>query len=241
MKLAILSDIHGNLEALEAVLTDVAGRHVDDVVCLGDFVGYGASPNECVERLRPAISGAVLGNHDAAAIGRLSLGDFNSDAATAARWTEQALSPDTRAYLDALPFTIERGAALLVHASPLEPGAWHYVLSPMDASEEFEAFTQPVCFIGHSHFPGAFEQAGEDLRYTRLAEVPIAPGRRYIVNVPSVGQPRDSDPRAGYALWDDQRGVVQHVRLDYDVESAMKRIRDAGLPAFLAERLRWGE
>jgi len=241
MKLAILSDIHGNLEALEVVLADVESRGVDDVVCLGDFVGYGASPNECVETLRPRISGAVVGNHDAAAIGRLSLGDFNSDAATAARWTEQALSAETRAYLEALPYTIERGGALLVHASPLEPGAWHYVLSPMDATEEFESFAHPICFIGHSHFPGAFELAGEDLRYTRLAEVPVQAERRYIVNVPSVGQPRDSDPRAGYALWDGERSVVRHIRLDYDIEKAMQRIREAGLPPFLAERLRWGE
>jgi diadenosine tetraphosphatase ApaH/serine/threonine PP2A family protein phosphatase len=241
MRLAIVSDIHGNLEALEAVIADIGARAVDDVVCLGDFVGYGASPNECVERLRPRISGAVLGNHDAAAIGRLSLGDFNSDAATAARWTEQSLSADTRAYLEALPYTIERGAALLVHASPLEPGAWHYVLSPMDAAEEFEAFEQPICFIGHSHFPGTFERVGEDMRYSRLGEIATLEGRRYIVNVPSVGQPRDSDPRAGYALWDDARGIVQQIRLEYDVEAAMQRIRDAGLPPFLAERLRWGE
>jgi len=241
MRLAIVSDIHANLEALDAVLADIDARQVDDVVCLGDFVGYGASPNECVERLRPRISGAVIGNHDAAAVGRLSLGDFNSDAATAARWTEGSLSAESRAYLEGLPYTIARGAALLVHASPLEPEAWHYVLSPTDAAEEFEAFVEPICFIGHSHFPGAFERAGEEMRYSRLSEVATQPGRRYIVNVPSVGQPRDSDPRAGYALWDDQRGIVQHVRLEYDVDGAMKRIRDAGLPPFLAERLRWGE
>lgn len=241
MRLAILSDIHANLEALEAVLADLDTRRPDDVVCLGDFVGYGASPNECVARVRPRISGAVLGNHDAAAIGRLSLGDFNSDAATAARWTEAALAPDVRAYLEALPYRIERDGALLVHASPLEPEAWHYVLSPLDAEEEFEAFEQPVCFIGHSHFPGAFELQGDDVGYGRLAEIRVKPGGRYIVNVPSVGQPRDSDPRAGYTLWDAERGVIEQIRLAYDVETAMKRIRDAGLPQFLAERLRWGE
>jgi diadenosine tetraphosphatase ApaH/serine/threonine PP2A family protein phosphatase len=241
MRLGIVSDIHGNLEALETVLADLDRRGVDDLVCLGDFVGYGASPNECVDRLRPRISGAVVGNHDAAAIGRLSLGDFNSDAATAARWTEQALSPETRAYLESLPYTIERGAALLVHASPLEPQAWHYVLSPVDAAEEFGAFDQPICFIGHSHFPGAFEKEGDSLRYTRVADVETKEGCRYIVNVPSVGQPRDSDPRAGYTVWDSAKGTLEQIRLEYDVDGAMKRIRDAGLPAFLAERLRWGE
>jgi diadenosine tetraphosphatase ApaH/serine/threonine PP2A family protein phosphatase len=241
MRLAILSDIHANFEALEAVLEDLKPRGIDDMVCLGDFVGYGASPNECVERIRPLISGAVLGNHDAAAIGRLSLGDFNSDAATAARWTEAALTPEHRSYLDALPYTMERSGALLVHASPHEPEAWHYVLSPLDAEEELESFEHPVCFIGHSHFPGVFEQSGEDMRYTRVAEIRLQVGRRYIVNVPSVGQPRDSDPRAGYTVWDSEGALVEQMRLEYDVEGAMKRIRDAGLPQFLSERLRFGE
>jgi len=118
---------------------------------------------------------------------------------------------------------------------------WNYVLSPHDAAEEFRAFDQRICFIGHSHFPGAFELRDGDIRYARTEEVPLADGARYIVNVPSVGQPRDGDPRAGYAIYDSERGVVQQIRLEYDVEAAMRRIREADLPAFLAERLRWGE
>jgi diadenosine tetraphosphatase ApaH/serine/threonine PP2A family protein phosphatase len=238
---AIVSDIHGNEEALEAVLADLQSHAPDDIVCLGDFVGYGAAPNECVARLRPMIAGAVIGNHDAAAIGRLSLGDFNSDAATAARWTENALTPESRTYLESLPYAFAWHGARVVHSSPEDPESWHYVLSPLDAADEFKAFEEQVCFIGHSHFPGIFELNEDAVHYARVSEIKLRKGHRYIVNVPSVGQPRDGDPRAGYALWDDGGGWIRQVRLDYDVERAMRRIRDAGLPAFLAERLRWGE
>lgn len=239
--LAILSDIHGNLEALEAVLADVEKRAPEGTVCLGDFVGYGASPNECVEIVRPRIEHGLIGNHDAAAIGKLSLGDFNSDAATAARWTEEALSPETRAYLESLPYAVKWHDVLLVHASPTEPEQWRYVLSPRDAEEEMKSFEEKVCFIGHSHYPGTFEHNEMGIDYTRVSEIRLQKNRRYIVNVPSVGQPRDGDPRAGYALYDPEQEFVQHIRLEYDVDGAMERIRSAGLPPFLAERLRWGE
>jgi diadenosine tetraphosphatase ApaH/serine/threonine PP2A family protein phosphatase len=241
VRLAIVSDIHGNLEALQAVLEDLERRRPDAVICLGDFVGYGASPNECIDALRPRIEGAVLGNHDAAAIGKLSLGDFNSDAATAAQWTEQALGPANRAYLEALPLVLTWRDALLVHAAPSEPAEWNYVLSPTDAAEEMRAFDGPLCFIGHSHYPGNFESVDGKVGYSRSEEVRLRPSARYIINVPSIGQPRDGDPRAGYAIYDHDARAVQHVRVGYDVESAMARIRAAGLPSFLAERLRWGE
>ncbi len=241
MRLAILSDIHGNLEALEAVLADVDASRVDAMACLGDFVGYGASPNPCIERLRPRLEAAVTGNHDVVAAGRLRLGAFNSDAATAARWTSEALTDENRAWLASLPYTARWRGALLVHASPLEPEEWHYVLSPYEAEHEMEGFQEPLCFIGHSHYPGVFERDGGRLRYSRDPEVRLDAGRRYIVNVGSVGQPRDGDPRAAYLLWDDRERTVRHVRIDYDIDGAMKRILDAGLPRFLAERLRWGE
>lgn len=239
MKLAVVSDIHGNLEALDVVLADIAATGVEAIACLGDFVGYGGAPNECIERLRPLIDVAVVGNHDLAACGRIRLGDFNTDAATAARWTEQQLSEAHRAWLASLPLEAGWRGAHLVHASPLEPGTWHYVLSPQDAEEEMDACHEPMCFIGHSHFPGTFTHDGHRVRYTREPDVPIAPAQRYLVNVASVGQPRDGDPRTGWLLWEDER--IRHVRLEYDVEAAMRRIRDAGLPAFLAERLQWGE
>ena len=241
MRLAIFSDIHGNLDALDAVLADADARAPDASVCLGDFVGYGAAPNECIDRLVPRIELAVAGNHDLAACGRIKLGYFNPDAAQAARWTTEVLTPAHLQYLRELPYSVEWHGMRLVHSSPADPEEWHYVFSPGDAAFEMEACAEDVCFIGHSHYPGTFELAGPDVRYTRDESVKGVRGRRYLVNVPSVGQPRDGDPRAGYLLFDDEALTFQHVRLDYDIPAAMRRIRDAGLPAFLAERLQWGE
>ncbi len=238
---AIVSDIHGNLEALETVLADIARHKPASMVCLGDFVGYGASPNECIARLRPMIEHAVAGNHDLAAIGKIKLGYFNNNAAEAARWTETALTPENRAYLESLPFSVRWLDALLVHASPAQPEDWHYVLSPAEALEEMDAFAETVCFIGHSHYPGTFDRIQERVRYTRGAEIHLEKGHRYLVNVGSVGQPRDGDPRAAYVLYDHGSRLLRHVRVEYDVASAMKRILDAGLPRFLADRLQWGE
>lgn len=153
---AIVSDVHGNLEALEAVLADIANRKTASIICLGDFVGYGASPNECIERLRPIIELAVAGNHDLAASGRIRLSYFNPDAAAAARWTDAALTDENRAYLQSLPFSVAWRGLRIVHASPQKPDEWHYVLSPQDAVAEMAACEEAVCIIGHSHYPGAF-------------------------------------------------------------------------------------
>ena len=242
MAWAIVSDIHSNLEALEAVFADLERVHPESLVCLGDFVGYGGSPNECVERLRPRLAAAVAGNHDWAACGRVRLGGFSGDAAQAARWTGSLLSAANREYLLGLPLTARWRGALLVHASAVSPESWAYVLSPADAAEEMDAYRERLGFIGHSHYPGTFiRDPRGDIRYTRDAEIPLAPGHRYLVNVPSVGQPRDGDPRAGYLVVDEEAGALRHVRIPYDVAGAMQRIRDAGLPRFLSERLEAGE
>ncbi len=238
---AVISDIHGNLEALEAVLADLQKHRPASTVCLGDFVGYGGSPNECIERARPGIEAAVAGNHDLAACGKLKLGYFNVEAATAARWTETALTPENREYLLGLPFVLRWRDCLLVHASPSEPEEWHYVLSPHDAAAEMTSYPEALCLIGHSHYPGTFDADGGGVRYTRAGEVRLERGHRYLVNVGSVGQPRDGDPRAAYLLYDEREPVIRHVRVEYDVEGAMRHIREAGLPPFQAERLRWGE
>jgi diadenosine tetraphosphatase ApaH/serine/threonine PP2A family protein phosphatase len=238
---AVVSDIHGNLEALEAVLADLDRHRPASIVCLGDFVGYGASPNECIEKLRPLIEHAVAGNHDLAACGRLKLTYFNSNAAQAATWTENTLTPENRAYLQSLPFSIRWRDTLLVHASPAEPEDWHYVLSPVEAQVEMDAYEEVVCFIGHSHYPGTFDRRDRQIHYTRQPDIRLEKGHRYLVNVGSIGQPRDADPRAAYVLFDDLERVVRHVRVEYDVAGAMRRILDAGLPRFLAERLQWGE
>ncbi|NOT35160.1 MAG: metallophosphoesterase family protein [Candidatus Eisenbacteria bacterium] len=241
MRHAIVTDIHGNLEALETVLADIERRRPDSIQCLGDFVGYGASPNECIDRLQPLIEHSVAGNHDLAACGRIKLGYFNHNAALAARWTESNLTPAHREYLRGLPFQVEWRGTRLVHSSPAAPEEWHYVLSPAEAAEEMTAYVESLCFIGHSHYPGVFDRHGDQVRYTRAETVRVEPGHRYLVNVGSVGQPRDGDPRAAYLIWDEGEGTLQHVRLEYDIAGAMRRIHDAGLPRFLAERLQWGE
>jgi len=241
VKHAILSDIHANLEALAAVLADVRARAVDDLVCLGDFVGYGASPNECVERLRPVIEAAVLGNHDQAAFDPAWLESFNPEAAEAARWTASALTRDHLEYLRALPLSVPWRGARLVHGSPAEPEAWNYVFTPAEALQEMAYCPEPVCFVGHSHVPGTFELDGRRARYTREQGIAGRRERRYLIVVPSVGQPRDGDARAGYLVWDDEAWTFEHVRLDYDVEGAIHRIVDAGLPRSLGDRLRVGE
>ena len=242
MRWAAVSDIHSNLEALEAVLADLERARPEAIVCLGDFVGYGGSPNECVERLRPRLAAAVVGNHDLAAIGGTRVDAFTGDAARAARWTGTVLTAEHRDYLAALPFSVVWRNARLVHASPARPERWAYVLSIEDATEEMGAYQEPLCLIGHSHYPGAFERdPSGTVRYSREPEIAMRSGRRYLVNVPSVGQPRDSDPRAGYLLVDEDAAALRQVRIAYDVEAAMRRIQDAGLPRFLSERLQWGE
>jgi diadenosine tetraphosphatase ApaH/serine/threonine PP2A family protein phosphatase len=238
---AVVSDIHGNLEALESVLEDLDRRHPASVACLGDFVGYGASPNECIAMLRPRIEAAVIGNHDLASIGRLRLRNFNADAAAAARWTDAQLSADSRQWLESLPYVAPWHGALLVHASPMRPEEWNYVLSPADAEAEMAECAETLVIVGHSHYPGTFEVTEGRARYSRDPRVRMLAGSRYLVNAGSVGQPRDGDPRAGYLLYDDRERVLEHVRLEYDVEAAMRRIREAGLPEVLASRLEWGE
>jgi predicted phosphodiesterase len=240
---AVLSDIHSNLEALEAVLADVGRVGVSEILCLGDFVGYGASPNECIERLRPIVTAAVAGNHDVAVCGRIRLGSFGSNAAQAARWTGTILTPQSQAYLESLPITVRHAGALLVHSSPSEPQAWHYVLEVGQARAEFDTFMESLCLVGHLHRPGAYrlDRVTGQVAYSREPEIPLDPEGRFLVIVPSVGQPRDGDPRSGYLLWDDGRGWLRQVRVDYDFGAARQRILDAGLPSFLGDRLQWGE
>jgi predicted phosphodiesterase len=238
---AIVSDVHANLEALGVVLADIERRGVAEVVCLGDLVGYGASPNECMSTLCPRLAAVVLGNHDQATIEPAMLANFNHEAATAARWTRKVLSRVHADWLAALPLSVAWRGAQLVHASPAVPAEWNYVFTPEDAVDEMSNCEEPVCFVGHSHYPGTFEVAGQHGRYTREAIVAGRRDCRYLIVVPSVGQPRDGDPRTGYLLWDDVAWKFEHVRLAYDFEQARARILAAGLPTHLGDRLRVGE
>ena len=245
MKVAILSDIHANLEALEAVLADISAARIPRIFCLGDIVGYGASPSECCARISEIAEARVLGNHDEACLGRGHIEHFNFVARTAALWTQKIMDESTRDYLERAPMTFPLQAdgieALLVHASPHEPEEWHYVLSEHDAAAAFRACSDRLVFVGHSHVPGIFVEQGGEVGFHRALTVTLDPVCRYLVNVGSVGQPRDGDPRAAWCLVDPETREVSVHRVVYDVEAAQKRIRDANLPEILASRLAWGE
>lgn len=241
MRYAIISDIHGNFEALQAVLKDTKKQRVDEVVCLGDLVGYGADPNECVEAVREAAEKVVAGNHDWAAIGKLGLDYFNAAAKMAAEWTGEVLTEENRTYLRDLPLTLEvEEGFVLVHSSPTAPDQWMYVFHPGQAARDFSAFSQQVCFIGHTHQPAVFTDNGGFHLGQSLADFRMGMGTRYLVNVGSVGQPRDGNPDAAYCVFDSEKLSLRIRRVEYDVaQSSLKIVRNK-LPKSLAERLPLG-
>lgn len=241
MKTAFLADVHANLEALVAVRAALAQETPDRVVFLGDILGYGANPNECIEELQKLTSFAVLGNHDQAAANGHPPDEFNPAARAALEWTCAQLTRQSRRYLSLLPLQLELGGLLAVHASPDSPDTWKYIFSTSDAARGFAAFDQQLCFFGHTHKPEVFmERAGATVMPLCSAAVAIQTRCRYLINCGSVGQPRDGDPRACYGLFDSHTGSYRLVRVPYDFLSAQKKILQAGLPAFLAERLAAG-
>jgi diadenosine tetraphosphatase ApaH/serine/threonine PP2A family protein phosphatase len=241
MRYAIISDIHGNIEALEAVLRDAEAQKADELLCLGDLIGYGADPNECIEAVRPAASVVIAGNHDWAAVGKLGLEYFNAAAKRAAEWTESVLTAENRRYVERLPLTATVGDdVMLVHSSPSRPEEWMYVFHPGQAARDFSAFEQPFCFIGHTHQPAVFTDNGGFHLGGALDRFRMGVGTRYMVNVGSVGQPRDGNPKAAYCLFDTEKLTVSIRRVEYDVaRSSMKIVRNK-LPRSLAERLPLG-
>jgi diadenosine tetraphosphatase ApaH/serine/threonine PP2A family protein phosphatase len=238
MKAAVISDIHSNLEALNVVIKDIKKRRIKKIVCLGDLVGYGADPNKCVELCLRESDKTVAGNHDWAALGKTDTSTFNPVAAEAIDWTKKQLSSTNSKRLKKLQLTETIGDIFLVHASPENPEVWHYMFRLDDFKKHFQFFTQQVCFIGHSHLPGAaFQDANGYTDFIRDNPFPLIDGRRYIVNAGSVGQPRDLDPRACYTIYDGNAKSIEFVRLDYNIPRAQQKVLDAGLPEALADRL----
>ncbi len=243
MRYAIFSDIHGNLQALQTVLADIREKKPDLLICLGDLVGYGASPNECIDEARASGAEILAGNHDHAATGQLDIQYFNDFARAAILWTRATLSDERLDFLAALPYVVRHPGVLAVHASPLDPEAWEYVLSLSEAARQIRAYEESICFIGHSHYPGLYCVKGGHVDELDLPDnevVTLSRDCRYLVNVGSVGQPRDNDPRAAWALYDQVKGEVTLNRLDYDIDAAQSLILDAELPPFLASRLQVG-
>ena len=242
MRILVISDIHANLTAFETVLRHAEGQW-DFVWCLGDLVGYGPDPNECVELLNTMPHICLAGNHDWAALERIDIRTFNQDARRAAEWTRDALTPENMAYLESLPVTFVIGNYTLVHASPREP-VMEYILEPLVAALNFPHIETPYCFVGHTHQPVIYEQVepsgGTRAREPHYGEPFALNGQRQIINPGSIGQPRDHNPDSAYGLLDTETGIFEHRRVPYDIRDVQRRIRAAGLPERNASRLEGG-
>ncbi len=237
MRYAILADIHSNLEALQAVLEHAAGQgDFAEVWCLGDIVGYGPDPTPCLESLRRYPYVAVAGNHDWAATGKVRIDDFNPDAAAAVQWTGQHLSQEDIRYLEDLPLQVVREDFTLVHGSPRQP-IWEYLFSAVEAADNFPLFATPYCLVGHSHVPLLFRQG----KGAESFPPSLSLGEeRLIINPGGVGQPRDGDPRASYAIYDSDSRTLRRFRVPYDLELTQRKMMEQGLPLKLAVRLGLG-
>lgn len=236
MRYAIISDIHSNLEALDAVLGSLEGERIDGYLSTGDIVGYGADPEACVAKIRALEPAIVAGNHDWAVAGRLSLDFFNAYAREAIEWTRTRLGPDDMKWLGSLPLVRKTGDVTLVHATLNAPDNFDYLLTAYDAFLSLEVLETPVCFVGHSHVPVTFADNGR-VTFSFASEFDLAAVRKAIVNAGSVGQPRDGNPHASFGIYDDEARRVEVRRVAYDIAGATSKILAAGLPAILAERL----
>ncbi|HET9073427.1 MAG TPA: metallophosphoesterase family protein [Solirubrobacteraceae bacterium] len=243
MSIAIVSDVHGNRHAFQAVLESIAAAGCERIWCLGDLVGYGADPDACVELARDHAELCLAGNHDLAVTGAIDASEFSAWALTATTWTQATIRPDTRGFLEGLTPSERRDGVALYHASPRDP-VWEYVLSTDQAARCLEVQDERIALIGHSHVALSFSRAdhGATTGAPRLdgERVEVATGA-WLLNPGSVGQPRDGDPRAAWMELDLAGGEARFHRVDYDIEGAGAAIRAAGLPEGLAERLRYGQ
>jgi predicted phosphodiesterase len=243
VRVAIVTDIHANRQALEAVLEQIRAAECDALWCLGDVVGYGADPDACAELVRQHADICLAGNHDLAVTGALSAADFSDIARRAAEWTSSVISAETRLFLESLSPSDETQVVSLYHASPRDP-VWEYVLSPLQAELSFDVQPEPVSVVGHTHVALAFHRfEGEGATgETRHAddELDVSAGR-WLLNPGSVGQPRDGDPRAAWLELDTEAWTAAWRRAEYDIEGAAWAIRAARLPDALAERLSFGQ
>lgn len=241
MRYGIISDIHANLEALQAVLDHLNTENIDRYICLGDIVGYGANPNECVEWVRNLTEYVVAGNHDWAAVGKTDISVFNLYARRAVLWTSDALTALSRSYIEQLPLRHLEEDGLFVHSTPDAPERWRYILSSYDALWVLRRLEQRICVVGHSHHPVAFSWDTNERVRVQPPCLTLQEGIRIIVNVGSVGQPRDGDPRACYGVLDMDQQTIEVKRVSYDIQTAQEKIRRAGLPEYLAERIARGQ
>lgn len=229
MRLAVLSDVHANLEALTAALAEIDRRGVDTLVCLGDLVGYGPDPVPCLDLVRERCAATVLGNHDEAVAFDRGVSYLPKDAQKVVKAHQAALDPDRIGWLRSLPLRVEGYGVTLAHASPLEPAAWSRLSSFTELQAQFPAFQTDVCFVGHSHRPAVVSN--------KMGVLRVRKGHRYLIDVGSIGQPRDRDPRLAFGLFDTESFDYELVRIHYDVARTAAKIREANYPESLASRL----
>ena len=247
MKYAIIADIHANLEAFQVVFEDIKAQKCTHVACLGDVVGYNANPKECLDIVRgktgdPLFANVpcVKGNHDEYCSSEENLEGFNPHAAEAVNWTRKQLTADDRQWLKDLKYLRLVSSFSIVHATLDVPQRWGYVFDKLAAAASFTYQNTSVCFFGHTHVPVAFIRDSV-VRGGTYSKFKVEPGRKYFVNVGSIGQPRDGDPKAKYVVYDMDEGSIELRKLDYDIAGAQKKILAAGLPPRLAERLAFGK
>jgi predicted phosphodiesterase len=239
MKFAIIADIHANLEAFQVVLADIKEQKCTHYACVGDVVGYGANPKECLDIVRAMGMPCVKGNHDEYCSIDGELDGFNPHAAEAVNWTRKQLSEEDRQWLRDLKYFRMVTSFSMVHATLDGPQRWGYVFDKLAAAASFTYQNTPVCFFGHTHVPVAFIR-DTVVKGGTYSKFKVDPTRKYFVNVGSVGQPRDNNPKSAYVVYDMDEATIELRRLDYDIPAAQKKILDAGLPPRLAERLAFG-
>lgn len=239
MRIAIISDIHSNIEALTEVMRVIEKSKVDRIVSLGDVVGYGASPNACCDVVRANAEVTLLGNHDAAVSGRMDYSFYYDAARHALDWSASMVSEENHAWLRSLPFTYRIGDVGFSHGSPIEPRAYEYIFAIEQAREltPFTADLPEVTFIGHSHLCKAFALGNGEVNDVVSQKFGIRKGYKYIISVGSVGQPRDYDNRACFVIYDTQTRTVDYLRVEYDIQASAQRIFDADLALNFGKRL----
>lgn len=242
MRLGIFSDVHSNLEALNAVIEDYEDKRIDKFICLGDVVGYGANPNECCDIVKGLASMTVLGNHDAAVAGRMDYSFYYHDAREALNWCVRQLSPENHAWLRSLPYLETMNDMCFSHGSPLKPEKFDYIFNMSQASELIEHYDQiaTASFLGHSHLAKSFTLGLGGVSEVVATRFSLRRNRKYIITDGSVGQPRDCDNRACYTVYDTDTRVFEYYRVEYDIESAAKKIFIADLAVGFGKRLFMG-
>ena len=241
MKFIIFSDIHSNLESLQSFCRVTESVLHDKKVCLGDIVGYNADPNPVVEWVRDKTDFALAGNHDYSVLNKTDPNYLNPAAYQASLWTRRNLTNSNKDFLNTLPIEKEEDGIYWVHSSPFEPKKWHYVSTKESAEKNFNYFDQAICFVGHSHLPGIFEKNKNNKVYSHdTTKEELDPESRYIINVGSLGQPRDGNPDPVFVFYDSVSHIVKFFRFSYDLFSTQQKIIACGLPYILADRLRKG-